>query len=495
MEIIRNLLSHLGMEKTLPHCATCLFALHSDPSIQTTPLPTDMQPPVDQVFARSDSHPVPTSHLADSAHRGCPTCCRLLSYLEELGIWERCISLEWFPSGLIGQDDPGKLLCHLSTSISAPALHDEFIAAEATEIVTLELCRPPYRTTPHLNLTTIHPSLRSGTPIPPTSTSSPTTLSLAKSWLDNCNASHQTCAASSPFNPSRLLHISPAALLLCDKPPPSMPYAALSHRWSTSTASVILTLANFSDRVTRGISIVNLPPLMRDAVHAVRALGLEWLWIDSLCIVQDSAEDWKREAGMMAGVYMGAEVTVAATGCRAEGDGGGMFTGGREGEKVQEMGGDVFVRGGVEHFRWLNGVGLVDGEDGRHWPLLRRGWVYQEQWLSRRMLHFTKREVVWVCKQGMACECGWYRLENKREAEAVEDGGGEQEGGNADEDAEEEETRPSEWKEIVEEYSERDFTWTSDRLPALAGIATVHAAAATPGRYLCGLWDTDLPGA
>lgn len=416
------------MEKTLSHCATCLFALHSDPSIQTTLLPTDMQPPVDQVFARSDSHRVPTSHLADSAHRGCPTCCRLLSYLEELGICERCISLEWFPSGLIGQDDPGKPLCHLSTSISAPALHDEFIAAEATEIVTLELCRPPFRTTPHLNLTTIHPSLRSGTPIPPTSTSSPTTLSLAKLWLDNCKASHQTCAASSPFNPSRLLHISPAALLLCDKPPPSTPYAALSHRWSTSTASVILTLANFSDRVTRGISIVNLPPLMRDAVHAVRALGLEWLWIDSLCIVQDSAEDWKREAGMMAGVYMGAEVTVAATGCGAEGDGGGMFTGGREGEKVQEMGGDVFVRGGVEHFRWLNGVGLVDGEDGRHWPLLRRGWVYQEQWPSRRMLHFTKREVVWVCKQGMACECGWYRLEDKREAEAVEDGGGEQEG-------------------------------------------------------------------
>lgn len=234
---------------------------------------------------------------------------------------------------------------------------------------------------------------------------------------------------------------------------------------------------------------------MRDAVHAVRALGLDWLWIDSLCIVQDSAEDWKREAGMMAGVYMGAEVTVAATGCGSEGNGGGMFTGGREGEKVQEMGGDVFVRRGLEHFRWLNGVGIMDGEDGERWPLLGRGWVYQEQWLSRRMLHFTKKEVVWVCKQGTACECGWYGLEDKREAEAVEDGVGERDGDNADEDVKEKETRPSEWKEIVEEYSERDFTRISDRLPALAGIATVYAAAATPGRYLCGLWDTDLPGA
>lgn len=154
---------------------------------------------------------------------------------------------------------------------------------------------------------------------------------------------------------------------------------------------------------------------------------------------------------------------------------------------MQEMGGDVFVREGVEHFRWLNRVGLVDGEDGRHWPLLRRGWVYQEQWLSRRMLHFTKREVVWVCKQGMACECGWYRLEDKRGAEAVEDGGGEQEGDNADEDAEEEKTRPSEWKEIVEEYSERDFTRISDRLPALGGIATVHACCCRDARQVS-LW-------
>lgn len=234
---------------------------------------------------------------------------------------------------------------------------------------------------------------------------------------------------------------------------------------------------------------------MRDAVHAVRVLGLEWLWIDSLCIVQDSAEDWKREAGMMAGVYIGAEVTVAATGCGAEGDGGGMFTGGREEEKVQEMGGDIFLRREIEHFGWLNGVGVVHGENEGQWPLLGRGWVYQEQWLSRRMVHFTKREVVWVCKRAMACECGWYRVEDKREDEAVGKRSEEGEGGNADEGADEEETGPEEWKEIVEEYSERDFTQISDRLPALAGIATVHAAATRTGRYLCGLWETDLPEA
>lgn len=93
---------------------------------------------------------------------------------------------------------------------------------------------------------------------------------------------------------------------------------------------------------------------MRDAVHAVRVLGLEWLWIDSLCIVQDSAEDWKREAGMMAGVYIGAEVTVAATGCGAEGDGGGMFTGGREEEKV--------------------GRGHLSEEGNRALRVVERGW-------------------------------------------------------------------------------------------------------------------------
>lgn len=152
MEIARHFLSHFESDKTLPHCATCLFALPSDPSIQITPLPTDMQPPVDQVFACSDTHRVPASDLADSAHRGCPTCRRLLSYLEDLGIWERCISLEWFPTDLIGQDEPVKLLCQVSASISASSLGDEFIASEATEILTIELFRPRFPASPHANL-------------------------------------------------------------------------------------------------------------------------------------------------------------------------------------------------------------------------------------------------------------------------------------------------------------------------------------------------------
>lgn len=67
------------------------------------------------------------------------------------------------------------------------------------------------------------------------------------------------------------------------------------------------------------------------------------------------------------------------------------------------------------------------------------------------------------------------------------------EGGNADEGADEEETGPGEWKEIVEEYSERDFPQISDRLPALVGIATVHAAATRTDWYFCGLRETDLP--
>ncbi|KAK1825951.1 heterokaryon incompatibility protein-domain-containing protein [Podospora conica] len=492
MEAVRHLLSHFEIGNTPRHCATCLFVLptkpvsDNDPSLKVTPLPTDIEPPINQVFASSDTHQVPASHLADSAHRGCPTCHRLLSYLEKIDIWERCTSLEWFPANLIGQDEPGKLVCHLSPAPLTSASDKECPPPEDSEHVTLELCRSSSSNARQADLASIHPSLRDGTPLPLTSTSSPTTLSLAKSWLDNCKLNHaSTCATDAPdsprFTPTRLLYISPETAVLHDPPPPSTPYATLSHRWSASTASVILTLANLSVRVTEGIRITDLPPLMRDAVHAVRALGLEWVWIDSLCIVQDSPEDWKREAGMMAGVYMGAEVTVAATG--SGGEGGGMFTSGREGEEVGEMGGGLFVRKGVDHFRWLNGVGVVEDGDEGQWPLLGRGWVYQEQWLSRRMVHFTKREVAWVCKRAMACECGWYQFEAAGSEEA-----------NEDHDRDVDGTRPREWREIVEEYSQRNFTRITDRLPALAGIATVYAAATTPGRYICGLWESDLPG-
>lgn len=90
---------------------------------------------------------------------------------------------------------------------------------------------------------------------------------------------------------------------------------AIRRRSSISSISSSLASSltiNSSTPSSPGIPVSSLPRTFRDAVTATRALGLRYLWIDSLCIVQDDPEDWAREAGRMAGVYGGAHVVIAA---------------------------------------------------------------------------------------------------------------------------------------------------------------------------------------
>ncbi|KAK0755315.1 hypothetical protein N5P37_012142 [Trichoderma harzianum] len=162
--------------------------------------------------------------------------------------------------------------------------------------------------------------------------------------------------------------------------PAVVPYAALSHRWTKETPSKSLLTSNFLDRKQNGMPIANLPRMMQDVVLVLHRLGIEYIWIDCLCIIQDDKDDWKREAALMASIYTNVELTVAAS--------------------------------WKHHFTWLGIESSADTMAAENpdyeWPLLNRGWVYQEQLLSRRMLHFTQNELVWECFEETRCECGWY---------------------------------------------------------------------------------------
>lgn len=70
-----------------------------------------------------------------------------------------------------------------------------------------------------------------------------------------------------------------------------------------------------------GFQVSSLPLTLRDAIRVTRALNIPFLWIDSLCIVQDDTEDWKREASKMESVYSNAEITIAATCANSSWDG------------------------------------------------------------------------------------------------------------------------------------------------------------------------------
>ncbi|PMD54734.1 uncharacterized protein K444DRAFT_513189, partial [Hyaloscypha bicolor E] len=88
-------------------------------------------------------------------------------------------------------------------------------------------------------------------------------------------------------------------------------YITLSHCWGQLQ---LITLTN-SNIVTfqEGLEIRKLPKTFRDAIYVAQRLTVQYIWIDSLCIVQDSEDDRKRESALMMSVFAEAFCNIAAT--------------------------------------------------------------------------------------------------------------------------------------------------------------------------------------
>jgi len=141
-------------------------------------------------------------------------------------------------------------------------------------------------------------------------------LSLAVSWLEDCRRQHPECSLRDiSAHPSRLLRIvtdSSAVLRLVELGAETdvPPYTALSYCWG-EVLPLRTTRDNFEQHKA-GIQSSALPRTFQDAVAVTKHLGCEHLWIDSLCIIQDSQTDWESECIRMGGIFANAELTIAA---------------------------------------------------------------------------------------------------------------------------------------------------------------------------------------
>lgn len=135
-------------------------------------------------------------------------------------------------------------------------------------------------------------------------------------WLGKCLDGHPQCRHNQAprYFPTRIIDIgdldTKQSPRLLQNPHINKPYVALSHRWGLQGLPVT-TLGNIADRVER-INPAELSETMRNAITIVRNLGYRYLWIDALCIIQDSTEDWLTEASKMSSVFSGAVLTIAA---------------------------------------------------------------------------------------------------------------------------------------------------------------------------------------
>jgi hypothetical protein len=245
-----------------------------------------------------------------------------------------------------------------------------------------------------------------------------------------------------------------------------------------------------------------MPKTFADMVKVAQFLDVNYLWIDSLCIIQDDARDWMKEAGRMATVYANSFLTLAAT--ASDNCHGGLFQDlPTTSSPFYERQVPVDIAGSSGPKLWyrhhLSHDALYESEDnvrtfqkshGLGFPLLSRAWILQESLLSPRIVHFTGWEVVWSCCNGMRCCCDndWvheHASSNLHESFEVLINPVESSG-----DPREDEMFHY-WRRLINVYSRKRLTKPSDRLTALSGVArTVQDAFGE--KSIAGVWQHNL---
>ena len=232
-------------------------------------------------------------------------------------------------------------------------------------------------------------------------------LKIAAHWMDNCVKSHQKCNQDAETNklPARVLDLgipgsSKVSLHITTGDSPKAPYVTLSHCWGKIP---ILRLQQENlETFKTSISCEALSKTFLDAIEVVRFLGLRFLWIDSLCIIQDSPEDWAMQSAVMGEIYRNSVCTIAAT-AAIDGRFGCFFarnsrltepckvvvsTLGIHGD-LSSISNDLCVI--VPQYLWQNDVDKA--------PLNKRAWVLQERILSPRTIHFGRNQLLWECRE------------------------------------------------------------------------------------------------
>ncbi|KAK4118141.1 HET-domain-containing protein, partial [Parathielavia appendiculata] len=212
----------------------------------------------------------------------------------------------------------------------------------------------------------------------------------------NCSPHHETIL------PSRLVDVGSSNADGCRLYLPSENetglYIALSHCWGgvTPTQTTQGNFESFTQQIPEP-----LPQTFSDAVAVTRAFGIRYLWIDSLCIIQDSPEDWALHAPLMAKVYGDAWVTISADAAADSFEGFLQHADRGRFRAVRSRRGSAacseLAKLLVTFCRSRNSV-----PDSR---LSTRGWVFQERALAPRTLHFGSAEVGWECRSLINCEC------------------------------------------------------------------------------------------
>lgn len=368
------------------------------------------------------------------------------------------------------------------------------------------------------------------------SSNSDTAYERVRRWMNDCMVGHECRGPpSDPILPTRVLDVSVSEHMVVLREPGGQRgnYIALSHSWGKS-ARLTATTKNLAI-LKRGVALASLPKTFIDAIEITRRLEIKYLWIDCLCILQDDARDWEREASVMGSLYQNSYLTISAanstdskTGCFPRRmDTSYQSSASRSlGYNTTVHHHDFALHAQFKAFQgnkskitlskeWLPGSCTetpqreVIGSFGAAFdplekePLNTRGWTLQERLLPSRIVHYAQDQMYYQCDRYMHSEDG-FTFKNtlfsldlliQRQLISFHDHGvgeehisfipgthapgpvGRWHGG---------------WLSLLQDYSQRKLTVPDDKLPALSGLVRILAKA-TRDRYFAGLWAKHFP--
>jgi hypothetical protein len=319
----------------------------------------------------------------------------------------------------------------------------------------------------------------------------------AREWYKECKETHSSCRRIASPLPKRVLDLalkaSTGVVTLYESKNEIVEYATLSYSWGTSLP--FKTTSSNIEQHRNGLSIESLPQTLQDAVRVAQLLDFRYLWIDSLCIIQDDAADWAVQAALMTDIYEGSALCISALGAKDCNSGFsklpnvlakvGICRYPTESSEPR----DIFV--GWKPF----GYGNVVEES----HLCTRGWTFPERLVSPASLHYTDEGMFWECAERFVSETGtgttpyspaaWKKawlLARRGEATVLPEYLG-----TDNQISIEKATLLRNWRDFVRDYSARALTQSTDKLPAVASIARALAKQASM-TYMAGLWKEDF---
>ncbi|KAF2802742.1 uncharacterized protein BDZ99DRAFT_576624 [Mytilinidion resinicola] len=338
---------------------------------------------------------------------------------------------------------------------------------------------------------------------------------LAARWMQECETTHESCCkgANESWYPARLLDsgdgigLDRVRLMKPELEHPLGPYATVLHH--PHCDSQIKLLKRNHDDFLHSIPLSNLPKTWSDAMTIAKRLGIRYIWIDALCVLQDCEEEQQQNSFQESEIYRKSWVTISAAGSINDDEGCFFDRDSRTIERVHVDLPAAHGADGLQKFTLGRRVEWYFWEKLFEQPLLEKAESFQKRLFARRVLHMGRDQLFWECEKADCCELfpssiprhlelhnnfatkrsyARYRQGNATESLAHLTGDGVTE-------AAKQQVNAVIWESITKSYSQCTPTVPEAKLPALSNIAREMSQVFKGDEYLAGTWKSQLPRA